>query len=146
MIKKQIDKPKDLSTDSVLSIIEMNLAGRYKTSRVSDSKLNIRRLYRYISANSREVAHKRMNFKDSGYFLIRDNSIVFRIVLGKQILFWLALLVFGVLLTWKVWNASFLLALFLIITPILVVWINGIIEIKEFMRKELMEISRHLRV
>ena len=58
MIKKQIDKPKDLSTDSVLSIIEMNLAGRYKTSRVSDSKLNIRRLYRYISANSREVAHK----------------------------------------------------------------------------------------
>ena len=87
-----------------------------------------------------------MNFKDSGYFLIRDNSIVFRIVLGKQILFWLALLVFGVLLTWKVWNASFLLALFLIITPILVVWINGIIEIKEFMRKELMEISRHLRV
>lgn len=146
MIKKQTNKPTDLSADSIFSIIELYLAGTYKTTRISDSRLNIRRLYKYNSANSRDVAHKRMNFKDSGYFIIHDDSIIFKISLGKQFLFWMTSLVFGVLITWKVWNAPFLLSFFLIATPILIVWITGIIELKEFMSKEVAEISKQLGI
>lgn len=144
MIKKQIDKPMDLSPDSVFSIIEMYFAGRYKIARISDSRINIRRLYRYNTGGDREVAYKRMNFKDSGYFIIHNDSMSFGISLGKQLLFWLTLLVFGVLITWKVWNASFLVSFFIIAAPILIIWIIGILEIKDFLDFETMCISNRL--
>jgi hypothetical protein len=144
MIKKRIPYPKDLSADSIFSIIEMYFAGRYKTSKISDTRVSVRRLYKYHTANSREVAHKRMSFSDSGYFLIQKDSITFGISLGKQLLFWLTLLVFGVLITWKVWNASFLLSFFLITTPISVIWIIGILELKDFIDYEMMQIEKRL--
>ena len=143
MIKKLIPKPKDLSADSIFSIIEMYFAGRYKTTRNSDSRIDIKRLYKYQS-NGREVFYKQMNFKDYGNFQVKDDSIIFKICLTKQAIFWCSMLTFGFFLSWKVWDASFLLSLFLITTPILIVWINGLIETKEFMSKEIAEISKLL--
>lgn len=144
MIKNQIRKPADLSNESVFSIVEMHFAGYYKSLRISESKLNIRRLNKYHTANSREVAHKQMNFKDSGCFIIKENALVFRIKLGKQFIFWMILLVFGVFVTWKVWNATFLLSIFLVATPVLIVWIIGIIELNHFMLKEITHIANKL--
>lgn len=143
MIKKQIPIPKDLSVDSIFSIIEMYFAGRYKTTRNSESRIDIKRLYKYQS-NGREMIYKQMNFKDYGNFRVKDNSIIFRISLTKQAIFWFTILMFGFFITWKVWNTSFLLSLFLILAPILIVWINGIFKTKKFMSKEIVEISKQL--
>jgi hypothetical protein len=143
MIKKQIPIPKDLSADSIFSIIEMYFAGRYKTTRNSKLRLDIKRLYKYQS-NGREMIYKKINFKDYGNFRVKGNSIIFKICLTKQAIFWLTMLIFGFFITWKVWNTSFLLSLFLILTPILIVWINGIIETEKFMSKEIVEISKQL--
>ena len=142
LIRKQINNRKGLSTDAIFSIIELHLAGTYKTTRISDSRLNIRKLYTYTSANSREVTHKQMNFKDSGHFIVSENSTLFIINLKKQFIFWMTLLVFGILITWKLWEASLLLSFALITTPILIIWIIKIIALKKFMLKEITEISK----
>ena len=144
LIKKQINNPKGLSADAIFSIIELHLAETYKTTRVSDSKLNIRKKYTYISANSREVIHKQMSFKDSGYFTVNDDSTLFIINLRKQLFFWLILSIIGVVITWKLWEASLLLSIFLITIPILIFWIVKIIELKKFMSKEITEILKKL--
>lgn len=144
MIKKQIKTPKGVSADAIFSIIELYLAGTYKTSRISDSRLNIRKLYTYISANSREVVHKQMSFKDSGYFIVSEDSTLFIINLRKQLFFWLILSVLGILITWKLWEASLLLSIFLITIPILIFWIIKIIELKKFMSKKVEEIEQKL--
>lgn len=146
MIKKRINKPKKLSLDSIFSIIELHLAGNYKTTRISDSKLNIRKLHKYISGNSREVVHKRMNFKDSGHFIINDGSIIFVVNLRKQLLFWTTLLLFGILITWKLWNVSLLFSFILITTPVLIIWTIRVIKLREFMSKEITEISKKLDI
>ncbi len=144
LIKKQINNPKGVSADAIFSIIELHLAETYKTTRVSDSKLNIRKKYTYISANSREVIHKQMSFKDSGYFTVNDDSTLFIINLRKQLFFWLILSIIGVVITWKLWEASLLLSIFLITIPILIFWIVKIIELKKFMSKEISEILKKL--
>jgi hypothetical protein len=146
MIKKRINKPKGVSKDFIISIIELHLAETYKTTRISDSRLNIRKLYKFNSANSQEVVHKQMNFKDSGYFIVNDDAIIFMINLRKQFLFWMILLVLGVFVTWKLWNATLLFSFTLITSPILLIWIIGIIKLKEFMSKEFIEISKELGV
>ena len=56
------------------------------------------------------------------------------------------LLVFGVFVTWKLWNASLMFSIVLITTPILLIWIIGIFKLKEFMSKEVIEISKELGV
>ncbi|WP_036825406.1 hypothetical protein [Polaribacter sp. Hel1_85] len=142
LIKKQINNPKGLSANAIFSIIELHLAETYKTTRVSDAKLNIRKKYTYISANSREVIHKQMIFKDSGYFIVSEDSILFIITLKKQLFFWLILSVLGVLITWKLWEASLLLSIFLITILILIFWIVKIIALKKFMSKEISEIEK----
>ncbi|PQJ68589.1 hypothetical protein [Polaribacter butkevichii] len=144
MMKKQIDKPRDVSDDAIFSIIELQLSKNYKTTRVSNSRLNIRKLYNYTSANHREVTHKQLNFKDSGCFTVSDTSIVFMMNLKKQFLFWMILWTFGILITWKIWNASLLLSLFLITTPILIIWLIRTVALKKFMSNELVEISKQL--
>ena len=144
LIKKQINTPKGVSADAIFSIIEIHLAETYKTTRVSDSKLNIRKKYTYISANSREVIHKQMSFKDSGYFTVNDDSTLFIINLRKQLFFWLILSIIGVVITWKLWEVSLLLSIFLITIPILIFWIVKIIELKKFMSKEISEILKKL--
>ena len=144
LIKKQINNPKGVSADAIFSIIELHLAETYKTTRVSDSKLNIRKKYTYISANSREVIHKQMSFKDSGYFTVNDDSPLFIINLRKQLFFWLILSIIGVVITWKLWEVSLLLSIFLITIPILIFWIVKIIELKKFMSKEISEILKKL--
>ena len=144
LIKKQINNPKGVSADAIFSIIELHLAETYKTTRVSDSKLNIRKKYTYISANSREVIHKQMSFKDSGYFTVNDDSTLFIINLRKQLFFWLILSIIGVVITWKLWEVSLLLSIFLITIPILIFWIVKIIELKKFMSKEITEILKKL--
>lgn len=144
LIKKQINNPKGVSADAIFSIIELHLAETYKTTRVSDSKLNIRKKYTYISANSREVIHKQMSFKDSGYFTVNDDSTLFIINLRKQLFFWLILSIIGVVITWKLWEASLLHSIFLITIPILIFWIVKIIELKKFMSKEISEILKKL--
>ena len=144
LIKKQINNPKGVSADAIFSIIELHLAETYKTTRVSDSKLNIRKKYTYISANSREVIHKQMSFKDSGYFTVNDDSTLFIINLRKQLFFWLILSIIGVVITWKLWEVSLLLSIFLITIPILIFWIVKIIELKKFMSKEISEILKKL--
>jgi hypothetical protein len=144
LIKKQINNPKGVSADAIFSIIELHLDETYKTTRVSDSKLNIRKKYTYISANSREVIHKQMSFKDSGYFTVNDDSPLFIINLRKQLFFWLILSIIGVVITWKLWEVSLLLSIFLITIPILIFWIVKIIELKKFMSKEISEILKKL--
>ena len=144
LIKKQINTPKGLSPDAIFSIIELHIAKTYKTTRISDLKLNIRKLYTYTFSNNREVIHKQMNFKDSGYFIVSNDSILFIISLRKQLFFWLIASVLGVLIFWKLWEASLLLSIFLITTPILIFWIIKIIELKKFMSKEIEEISKKI--
>ena len=144
MMKKQIDKPRDVSAHAIFSIIVLQLSKNYKTTRVSNSRLNIRKIYNYASANNREVTHKQLNFKDSGYFIVNDTSILFMMNLRKQFLFWIILWLFSVLITWKIWNASLFLALFLITIPILIIWLIRLFALKKFMSKEIAEISKQL--
>lgn len=146
MIKKQIKKPANVSVDTIFSIIELQLSKSYKTTRVSDIRLNIKKNYTYNSANSREVIHKQLNFKDSGYFIVSDTSILFMMNLRKQFLFWIILGVFGVLITWKIWNTSLLLSLLLITTPILIICMTKIVALNKFMSKEITDISKQLGV
>jgi len=144
MIKKQINNPKKLSPDAVFSIIELYLNETYKTTRISDSQLNIKKLYKYTAANSKEIVHKQMSFKDSGHFIYNDNSTLFIINLRKQLFFWLILSILGIFITWKLWEVSLLLSIFLITTPVLIYWFIKIIELKRFMSKQVEEIEQKL--
>ncbi|MEO9571140.1 MAG: hypothetical protein ABJH82_12425 [Polaribacter sp.] len=144
IIKKQINKPSGLTTEAIFSIIEVQLAGAYKFIRISDSRLNIKKQYTYSFSNYREVIHKQMDFRDTGYFIVNNYSILFIISLRKQLFFWLILSVIGVLITWKLWETSLLISIFLIATPILIFWIIKIIELKRFMLKKVEEIEQKL--
>lgn len=144
MIERKIKKPKNLSDDSILHILEVHFAGKYKTTRSNSTRLSIRKLYKYFVGHSREVAHKKMSFKDSGYFMIHDNYILFKMTLGKQLLFWIIIMIFGILITWKVWNASFLLSVLLIASPIMIIWLFGILELIDFIDYESTNISSRL--
>ncbi len=144
MIRKQIHKPGNLSNETILQIIEAQLNGRYKTSRESDSKLNIKRLYKYES-NGWETITKQLNIIDTGYFKINNNSISVRFTTWKHLIFWISFLTLGFLLIWKVWEASLGLSIALSTIPISLVWIIGIHDFNSFINKELFKIEKQFK-
>lgn len=143
MIRNQIHKPENLSADSVFQIIEIYFTGQYKTTRQSDSKLKIKRLYKYQS-NGWETIQRQLSFRDSGYFQVDNNSLSFSIDLTKQIVFWTLMAASGMFILWKLFHLSFLLTLILIFVPLLIGWIIGLYGLKQFIDLELDAITKRL--
>jgi len=143
MIRKLINKPENLSADSVFQIIEIYFTGQYKTIRQSDSKLKIKRLYKYQS-NGWETIQRQLSFRDSGYFQVDNNSLSFSIDLTKQIVFWTLMAASGMFILWKLFHLSFLLTLILIFVPILIGWSIGLIGLKQFVDLQIDAISKRL--
>lgn len=144
MIKKRIDIPTDLSTETVFQIIEMYFEGRYKPKRHTDSILKVKRLYKYQSSFGWNKITKPLCFNDSGYFQISDNQLSFSINLTKQIVFWSLIMISGFFILWKLFHVSFVICCFLIFIPLIIGWINGLNELKQFVKYELERISKKL--
>lgn len=144
MIKKHIHKPEGLSNDSVFQIIEIYFAGRFKTIRQSDSILRVKRLYKYQTSFGRSNITKQLDFNDSGYFKIHDNHLLFTIDLTKQIVFWTLMAIAGLLISWRLFRVSFLISSLLIFIPLLIGWLNGLYDLKKFIKFEMDEISKRL--
>lgn len=145
MIKNRIEMPADISSDTVFQIIEMYYAGSYKLKRESDSKLRIKRLYTYQSSIGWNKIIKKLNFNDSGLFQINDNYLYFKIDLTLQIVFWTLMPILGLLMLWGPFHVPFTISVILIFVPLIIGWVYGLFELKQFIRDELNMISRRLK-
>ncbi|MCU4166671.1 hypothetical protein [Carboxylicivirga caseinilyticus] len=143
MIKNKIYKPDNLTSDSIIQIIEIYFSGRYKTMRQTDTKIRIKRLYKFKS-NGWEVIYKQMDFKDSGYFNIYDDNISFSFDLTKLIVFWTLISIIGFFVLWQLSHLSLVISFALIFIPLIFVWINGLYGLKQFTKFELDTISKRL--
>lgn len=143
MITKYILKPENQSNDSVFKAIENYLSGRYKLVRLSESKIKIKRLYKFQS-DGWEVIMKQLNLKDSGYFEINNNNISYTPKFSKPLIFWtlISILVFFIL--WQLFHVSLSISLITIILPSIIGWIIGLYNLKKFLNHELNMISRRL--
>ena len=143
MITKYILKPENQSNDSVFKAIENYLSGRYKLVRLSESKIKIKRLYKFQS-DGWEVIIKQLNLKDSGYFEINNNNISYTPKFYKPLIFWtlISILVFFIL--WQLFHVSLSISLITIILPSIIGWIIGLYNLKKFLNHELNMISRRL--
>jgi len=145
MIKKQIQISSDLSADSTFQIIDIYFASRYKTTRQSDSALKVKRLYTYPSSFGWNKIMKQLSFNDSGYFQIKDNELSFSFDLTKQIVFWILMTISGFFILRGLFHVSFIISCMLIFVPLIIGWINGLYELKQFIRLELDTISKRLK-
>jgi hypothetical protein len=143
-MKRQLNIPTNLSIETVFQIIETHLDGRYKTFRKSDLRLIIKKTYKFQS-NGREVIMKQLSFNDSGYFQILDNTLTLKINLTKQLIFWISVLVVGLLIFWKYFLFPIQSTILLICLPILIVWVFEIISLNDFIKNELNEISKKMK-
>ncbi len=144
MIKEQINKPNNLSVDSIFQIIEIYFADRYKTTEKSDSKLRIKKIYTFQSSGW-EIILKQLSFKDSGYFQIKDNHLSFTFDLTKQIIFWTLLTMIELFILWRLFHFSIIISCLLIFVPLLIGWINGLYNLKHFVKFELDAISERMK-
>lgn len=145
MIEKQLDIPIELPSSFVFKVIKMHYKGRYNTIVVSNKKLIIRKIHPYNYSN-KAYAFKKLSFNDYGCFLLFNNKLRFKINLGKQILFWVSMVIVGMVLSVEVFNSSFLYAIIFTCMPIFLIWIIGLMSLNIFMTNELHEISRKLKV
>jgi hypothetical protein len=144
MISKQINKPKHLSNDEIFEIIEFFFVGRFKTTRKSVSRLEIRRLYNYPSYGWNTTINK-LNFNDFGNFQIINDQIKYSINLAKQITFWTLMMLVGIIILWKLYQVSLIVSFCINFIPVLMVWINGLYKFNQFVKTELDIISKRLK-
>jgi len=145
MIKRTIEIPRKLSSDLIFGLINTYYAGNYNTSRKSNNRLNVKRLYRFKS-NGWETIIKQMRFEDRGYLQIKDNILSFKIDIKKQLIFSISILVITVLISWKFDMVSFLITCGLIFLTMIIIWLYGMNKANTFLKAELNKISDLLKM
>lgn len=143
MIYTFINRPKNLSIDSIFGIIEIYFRGKYKVVSWLDKELTIRRLYKHRS-NGWELILKQLKFNDLVYFKVLENTIKFEVVVWKQLLVLLAFLILGFAISWIIWEQTFGVSLLVPAIPVFITIAIKYYEIKKFINREKAEISERI--
>lgn len=136
-------RPKNLSPDSILGIIELYYQDRYKVVNRLETKLVLRSRYKYKS-NGWEVIQKRLNFNDIICFKVLEDTVRFEVIIWKQIMVFSAFLILGFILSWVIWELPIGVSLLIPLIPFIVTCSLYYYKILEFANRVKSVISERI--